>query len=544
MDTILLYVVAALGVSTVLNIILKKFGISQIIGYILTGTAMAYTFDIGHTDSHSVELLGEFGIVFLMFTIGLEISLARLNTMKRIVFVNGALQVGISAVLFFAIAHWVFGLGYQSSIIVGLSLALSSTAVVLSYLKSSKEIHTTYGERAMGILIFQDIAVIPILLLIGFMSQENVSIPEIVIETVLSAVILIGLLFVVGRRVMTWLLHFSANSKLDELFMGSVLVIVMGASYLAHTAGFTYSLGAFVAGMIIAETKYHHKVESDIAPFKDILLGTFFITVGLKIDVVYFVGHIGLVFALLIGILLLKTLIIYLVMYLSSKRQNAMKTALSLSQVGEFSFAIFALASAADLLGNELMNLLVLVVVVSMIITPFMMTRIDAVTRLMFPENIHEYDMQKVQQHTDHIIVCGYSTVGRFVAKELKKKGIEYIIVDNSLKHVKKGLEDGEEIYYGDISKESILQALHAEDASALIITLDNAEKKFLISEAICQYEKPINLIVKIVSLEEKEMLKGLPIHAIVDGKEEVAKILVEHSMHCSLRPGEQLDLQ
>ena len=535
MDTILLYVVAALGMSTVLNIILKRFGISQIIGYILTGTALAYIFDIEHGDSQSVELLGEFGIVFLMFTIGLEISLARLNTMKQIVFMNGALQVGVSSLLFFALAHWVFALDYQSSVIVGLSLALSSTAVVLSYLKSSKDIHTTYGQRSMGILIFQDIAVIPILLLIGFMSSENVSISEIIIQTILSAVVLIGLLFLVGRRVMTWLLHFSANSKLDELFMGSVLVIVMGASYLAHEAGFTYSLGAFVAGMIIAETKYHHKVESDIAPFKDILLGTFFITVGLKIDVLYFLDHIALIFGLLIGILFLKTAIIFVIMNFTSKRQNAMKTALSLSQVGEFSFAIFALASTAHLIENGLMNVLVLVVVVSMILTPFMMTRIDKIVRKMFPENIHEYDMEKVQRHVEHIIVCGYSTIGKFVVKELKEKGVEYIIIDNSLKHVKEGLEDGEEIYYGDMSKESILQALQAEDASSVIVTLDNAEKKLLISEAISKYDKPINLIIKVVSLEEKKMLEGLPVHALVDGKEEVAKILVRHSVQCKV---------
>ncbi len=536
MDTVLLYVVAALGVSTVLNIILKQFGISQIIGYILTGTALAYAFDIQHEDSHAVELLGEFGIVFLMFTIGLEISLARLNTMKQIVFMNGALQVGISAFLFFLLSHWVFGIDYQSSVIVALSLSLSSTAVVLSYLKSSKDIHTTYGRRSMGILIFQDISVIPILLLIGFMSKDNVSVAEIIIETILSAVVLIGLLFVVGRRVMTWLLHFSANTKLDELFMGSVLVIVMGASYMAHAAGFTYSLGAFVAGMIIAETKYHHKVEADISPFKDLLLGTFFITVGLKINVIYFIEHAASIFVLLIGILLAKTIIIFAVMSITSKLQNALKVALSLSQVGEFSFAIFALASAAQLIETELMNILVLVVVASMILTPFMMTRIDAIAKRVFPKNIHEYDMEKVQTHTNHIIVCGYSTVGKFVVRELRKKGIEYIIVDNSLKHVKEGLQDGEEIYYGDMSKESILQALHAEDASSVIVTLDNAEKKLLISEAINRYEKPINLIVKVVSLEEKKMLEGLSIQGMVDGKEEVAKILVEHSMYCKMK--------
>ncbi|PHR54316.1 MAG: potassium transporter [Arcobacter sp.] len=535
METALIYVVAALGFSTVLNIFLKRFGISQIIGYILTGTALAYAFDLHHANSETLELVGEFGIVFLMFTIGLEISLARLNTMKQIVFVNGTLQVSISALLFFSISHWLFNLSFQSSIIIGLSLALSSTAVVLSYLKSSKEIHTTYGQRAMGILIFQDIAVIPILLLIGFMSSDDGNVVDIIVHTLISAVILIGLLFVVGKRIVTWLLHFSANTKLDELFMGSVLVIVMGASLLAHSAGFTYSLGAFIAGMIIAETRYHHKVESDIAPFKDLLLGTFFLTVGLKINVMYFLHHIMLIVGILVVILFLKTLIIYFVMKFSSKPRNAMKTALSLSQVGEFSFAIFALASSASLIDNELMSILVLVVVLSMIITPFLMTRIEGIVSKIFPENIHEYDMQKIQEHKNHIIICGYSTIGKFVAKELDKKGVDYIIIDNSLKHVKEGITEGKEIYYGDMSKASILHTLHAEEASAVIITLDNAEKKRLISESIAKYEKPINLIVKVVSLEEKRMLADLPISAMIDGKEEVAKILVSHSIQCKV---------
>ncbi|HFU73942.1 MAG TPA: potassium transporter [Helicobacteraceae bacterium] len=541
MDLILLYIVVALGVSTVLNIILKRFGISQIIGYIMTGTAMAYAFGIGHQDSHSLEVRGEFGIFVLMFTIGLEISLARLNKMKQIVFVNGAMQVGISALLFFVITHWIFKVDYASSVIIALALALSSTAVVLSYLKSSKEIHTTYGQRSMAILIFQDIAVIPILLLIGFMSSESTSVAEVLMRTFISAVVLIGLLFVVGRRVMTWLLKFSANTKLDELFMGSVLVIVMGASYLAHTAGFTYSLGAFVAGMIIAETRYHHKVESDIAPFKDLLLGTFFFTVGLKIDLAYFIEHVGLIFSLLVGILFLKTVIIYGVMQFTSKKQNSMKVALSLSQVGEFSFAIFALADSSNLIASDLMDILILVVVVSMILTPFLMTRIERIVNLLFPANIHEYDMEHVVHRKNHVVVCGYSIVGRLVADKLKENGTEYIAIDNSLKHVKQGLLRNEEIYYGDMSKSSILSALHVEDAAAVIVTVDNIEKKRLICETILKHTQNVNLIVKVISLSEKHVLRDLPIDVIVDSKVEVAHVLVEKTLSCNIEARKNL---
>ncbi|MEA3523076.1 MAG: cation:proton antiporter, partial [Campylobacterota bacterium] len=245
MESILLYTVLALGISVVINLILKKLGISQIIGYILTGTVIAYGFDLHHVkDSHLLELIGEFGIVFLMFTIGLEISLAKMKLMKVEVFGNGLLQVGVSATIFYFITHHGFGIDTSASIIIALALALSSTAVVLSYLKSSKHIHQPYGQRAMGILIFQDLAVIPILLLIGFLSMPELDLETVLIDTALSALVLVGLLFVIGKRAMTWLLHFSADSNIEELFMGSIIVILMGASLFAHYMGFTYSLGA------------------------------------------------------------------------------------------------------------------------------------------------------------------------------------------------------------------------------------------------------------------------------------------------------------
>ena len=257
MDSALLYIVMALGVSTVLNLFLRRLGVSSIIGYILTGTILVYAFDLRYlNDSSTLEHIGEFGIVFLMFTIGLEISLAKMGSMKKEIFLNGFMQVGLTALVVYAISHYVFGMKEISALILSLAFALSSTAVVLSYLKSSKEIYTPYGQRATGILIFQDIAVIPILILLGFLTTEgHQSIATILQDTAISAIVVIGLLFVVGKRVMTWLLKFSASSEVDELFMGSVLFIVVSASLLASYMGFTYSLGAFVAGMIIAETK-------------------------------------------------------------------------------------------------------------------------------------------------------------------------------------------------------------------------------------------------------------------------------------------------
>ena len=538
MENTLLYVIVALGISIVINIFLKKFGISQIIGYILTGTIIVYAFDLRYmNDSHALEMVGEFGIVFLMFTIGLEISLAKMGSMKQQIFGNGMMQVAFTALVVYAISHYVFALDAKSSLIISLALALSSTAVVLSYLKSSKEIYTPYGQRATGILIFQDIAVIPILILISVLtSNGDKSVVVILQDTIFSAIVVLSLLFIVGKRLMTWLLHFSASSEVDELFMGSVLFIVVSASLLAHYMGFTYSLGAFVAGMIIAETKYHHKVESDIAPFKDILLGTFFVVVGMKVDVLLFMQNIHLIVGIFLAVLVLKTVIMYGVLRFSSTTSVSLKTALALSQVGEFSFVIFAVASLGGVLDSKLVQFLVMIVIFSMVVTPFFISRINEIVEFFIKEKEPDSDMSALATRADHVIVCGYSVVGKFVTKQLDELDVPYVVIDNSHKHVKEALRDGKEAYLGDASKLSILNALHVENAGAVIVTLDNMEKKRLICEAVLKYAKNVNLVVKVVSLEEKEKLSDLDITVVVDGKLEVAKVLVERMLTCQLK--------
>jgi len=537
MEHTLLYIIVALGISIVINIFLKSIGVSQIIGYIVTGTIIVYAFDLREIgDSHELEMVGDFGIVFLMFTIGLEISLAKMGSLKKEIFGNGLMQVGFTSIVTYLIAHYLFLLDTTSSIIVALAFSLSSTAVVLSYLKSSKEIYAPYGQNATGILIFQDIAVIPILILIGFLTSEaDENIYVILGHTFVSAIIVIGLLFVIGKRVVTWLLHFSASSELDELFMGSVLFIVIGASLFASSMGFTYSLGAFVAGMIIAETKYHHKVESEIAPFKDILLGTFFVVVGMKIDIVMFLENIGFIVAIFLAVLLVKTTIIFLLLRLSSTTATSLKSALALSQVGEFSFVIFAVASAGGILNDELASLLVLIVIFSMVVTPFFITKIGVFVEYIVKEKDVLTDMSALKDRENHVIVCGYSVVGKFVSLHLDEMDAPYIVVDNSNKHVQEALENSVEAYLGDASKRSILSALHIEKASAIIVTLDNIDKKRLICEAVLKHSKDANLIVKVVSLEEKKKLEDLDITVIVDGKVEVARVLVERMISCQL---------
>jgi len=538
MDSMLLYIVIALGVSTIINIFLKRLGVSQIIGYILTGTILVYAFDSsGLGDSKTLEHIGEFGIVFLMFTIGLEISLSKMNSMRKEIFLNGSMQVGFTALVVYAISHYIFNLEDKASLILSLAFALSSTAVVLSYLKSSKEIYRPYGQRATGILIFQDIAVIPILILLGFLTNEgDQSLGIILRDTALSAIVVIGVLFIVGKRVMTWLLHFSASSELDELFMSSVLFIVISASLLASVMGFTYSLGAFVAGMIIAETKYHHKVEIDIAPFKDILLGTFFIIVGMKIDVVFFFENFPTIAGIFLLTLVLKTVIMYMLLRFTSSHAVSLKTALALSQVGEFSFVIFAVASSGGLLDKELESLFILVVILSMMITPFFISKISPFVDYLRNEKYMAPESSQFASRADHVIVCGYSVVGKFVSQHLDALDAPYVIIDNSPKHVQEAINDGKEAYLGDMSKLTILDAVHAQNSAAIIVTLDNLDKKRAICEAVIKQTKNVNLIVKVNSLEDKESLSDLGITTIVDGKLEVGRVLVERMITCQLK--------
>lgn len=225
METTLLIIFLSLAISTILNIILKKLSMSHIIGYIVTGTIITYTFDLnGSSDLHILELIAEFGIVFLMFTIGLEMPIGKLKKMKEILFVNGFVQVGMSSLIIFLISKYLFSLNTTSSLIIALAFSLSSTAIVLTYLKQSKDIHTPYGEKSTAILVFQDLAVIPILLLISFLSNDTLSLNEILVNTFVSALLIIVFMFTIGKKILNWFLQFSSKTRIEELFFGFYFV--------------------------------------------------------------------------------------------------------------------------------------------------------------------------------------------------------------------------------------------------------------------------------------------------------------------------------
>ncbi|RXI48335.1 potassium transporter [Malaciobacter mytili] len=530
MQSILITIFLAISISTIINIVLKKLGISHIIGYILTGTIISYIFNFSSFDIHSLDLIAEFGIVFLMFTIGLEMSFERIRKMKEILLLNGFLQVFLSALIIFLVSYYLIKLPLVASLIVSLALSLSSTAIVLSYLKHSKDIYTPYGEKATAILIFQDLAVIPILLLITFLTNDTLSISEILLNTFISAIIVILFLFTIGKKVMNWLLKFSSNTQLEELFLGSVFSIVIGASLLAHEMGFTYSLGAFIAGMIISETRYRIKVESDIATYKDLLLGTFFFSVGTKIDLLFFFKNLHYIFAVFVLVMFIKAFVVYWIIRRKANRSISIKTAISLCQIGEFSFAIFALAANDNLLSQELTNFLILVTVLSMIITPFIINNIYKLASY-FEVEFYESDKITPIKATNHVVICGFSTLGRIVARTLQLNKKPFVIISDDLRHVLLARKLGYMAYFGHLDKTPVLESLKVDEASSIIITLSNTKRKRLICEAILAFDKGANIVLKIDSTEEKRDLKDLNIKNFVHAHKQVARLLVSKAI-------------
>ncbi len=531
MDQLLLAIFLTLTVAAVLSIVLKRYGVSHLIAYIITGTIISYLFGFNGLSILTLDLIGEFGIVFLMFTIGLELSLSRIRSMKEILLTNGLLQVGLSGAVIFGLAYYPFGLDFNTSIIVALAFSLSSTAIVLTYLKQSKDILTPYGQISMGILIFQDLAAIPILLLITFLTHQDLSLGEVLLKTLLSAVAVVAFMFTVGERSVNALLKFTARTELDELFLGAVFAIVIGTALLAHGMGFTYSLGAFIAGMIIADTDYSVKVESDIASYRDLLLGIFFFGVGTKIDLLYFLEHLHLILFVFIFAMLFKAAVIYAIIRRSSDKNTSAKTALALAQIGEFSFAVFALAGSQGLIDKETTSFLILVSVISMILTPFIVNNIYKLSSY-FEKEFYESDVITPIGRREHIVVAGFATLGKIVCADLQAKGISFVIISDNLKQVLLARKLGYMAYFGHLNKRPVLESLMVDEAKAVILTMGNEHTKRLIGEAVRAFTDRTEIIMKIDSPSERRQMREIKNIAFVDASFEVANMLVAKASH------------
>lgn len=532
-------IVATIFIALVINLILKRFQLPTIIGYIFTGTIIAYAFNLhAAVNNHELKEIAEFGVVFLMFTIGLEFSIEHLKKMKKEVFFTGSLQIVITTIFVFLISYYVIGLDVKSSMVIGAALSLSSTAIVLKTFNETKEIKKPHGKRVLGILIMQDIAVIPILLMISFFTMnEEGSVAFMIFETIIAAIILLGLLFVSGKYLLEPFLTHVSKTKSDELFVASVLLLAIGSSYLAYYFGFSYSLGAFIAGMMIAETKFKHQVEADLIPFRNILLGVFFITVGMQINFGVIADYILVILILLPVLMGLKYIIIYSLVKLEDTKRVAFKTAFSLIQIGEFSLAILELARSQDLVDKTYSQILIVTIVISMILTPIILKNLSKAAGLLISEDplmvCSSYNVDK--DTSNHVVVLGYGRFGQAIVEELKSMGQEYIIIEHNVKFYQIGQDKNEPIVFGNAAQRHILNSVNIISSSAVIVAVNNPDALHLICEAVDELTHNSKTIVTVTTDSEKEALKSLHLEHIVVETKQLSKAVVDEVMYCRL---------
>lgn len=529
-------IVLTLGLSLGINLLLRRLDISTIVGYIFTGFIVTTFLNQARIDTHNLAELAEFGVVFLMFTIGLEFSLPYMKSMKREVFIFGSLQVLLSSLLFTFIAIYLFGFDTKTSMVIGMALSLSSTAIVLTALNSNGDIHRPYGRYALGILLFQDLAVIPIFLMISFFTQPSETLLFMVSQTLLSGFAVIFILFVLGKYATNNFLRFVVDSKKEEIFVLAILFIVLFSAFITYSFGFSYSLGAFTAGMLIAESKYKYQIEADLVPFRDILIGLFFITVGMQINFGVVAENILLILGLTVAILLIKAVIIFAITVFFSFPKRALKTAFALAQVGEFSFAVLALAKSYDLIENEVLAILIAVIVISLIFTSLTIKHVRFFSNLFFekPSEVRS-DPIYSSGFSNHIIVCGYSGLGQKVVERLRKQNILYVVIEHDRNLVNLGLERGESVFFGNASSRILLNAMNIERALSVIIAIDNDEKIRLICESIYMINPRIDIIVEISHQDQIEALQDLPIKTFVNTKKIIAEALVASAIKCDI---------
>jgi len=511
-------IVTTLFLALVINIFLKKIHLPTIIGYIFTGTLIAYGFGLHDAvNNHTLKEIAEFGVVFLMFTIGLEFSIEHLKKMKNEVFITGTLQIILTASIVYLISFYLLGIEQKVSFIMALAISLSSTAIVLKTFNESGEINKRYGQRSLGILIMQDIAVIPILLTIGFMTTTtNESLSSVIGTMLFDAIVLLALLFVIGKYMLNPFFRAISKTHSDELFVGTILFLAIGASYLAHQLGFSYSLGAFIAGMLIAETRYKHQAEADLVPFRDLLLGIFFVTVGMQLSFEIIFSYIHIILGLLVCVMVLKFGVIFAILRINETKRISIKTALSLVQIGEFSLALLELARTGGIVPSPYGQIMIVAIVLSMIITPLILKNLSTITDL-FVKEVEPVVEQTIESLLfNHTIILGLGEFGRNIADELTNYGEPYIAIENNIDSFYRSLSSGYNVVFGNATNKDLLKNVNLKVAKTIIVAIDNPKKLYQVCDIIQQIVSTDKIIVKVHTQNESEIIQNLNIKNII----------------------------
>jgi len=474
--TLILLASAVAGV-----VIFRYFGLPPILGYLAIGVLIGPKALALANDSATVKYLAEFGVVFLMFSIGLEFNLHKLRAMRSIVFGLGSSQVVLTMLLAVPASlfmNWIYPISWQAAIALGGALAMSSTAIVTKLISDRSEFETEHGLNVVGILLFQDLAVVFLLILLPSLGKNPGDLILALTAASIKIAMALGLIFVIGQTLMSRWFSLVAKLRSQELFMLNLLLIVLGMAALTEHFGLSLALGAFLAGMLISETPYRHQVEEDVKPFRDVLLGLFFITIGMQLDLEVIYQQWMLVLLLLIGPLIFKFgLIALLSRAFGSSPGISIRTGLCLAQAGEFGFVLLNQIDGLDLIDHALSQAVLAAMLISMFGAPFLIQYSDRIA-MRFSSN--EWLLQslaltrvaaKSVRTENHVVICGFGRSGQSLARMLDQEKIPYIALDMDPDRVKEAAAAGDNVSYGDASRENYLIAAGLSKAKAVVIT-------------------------------------------------------------------------
>jgi glutathione-regulated potassium-efflux system protein KefB len=510
------YAVMFLAAAVVAVSISRRYGLGAVLGYLAAGALIGPHLLNLTPDMRQASELSELGVILLLFIIGLELSPQRLWVMRKAVFGAGVLQVTLSALLLGAVA-FCGGLTRNSALIVGLGLALSSTALGLQILAEHKQLQSPHGRIAFAILLFQDLAAIPILALIPLLgTHAATATPG---EQALAALRIIGVIAAVavgGRYLLRPVFRIVAATKIAEVFTATALLVVLGTAWLMQLAHMQMSLGAFLAGLLLADSEYRHEIESQIEPFKGLLLGLFFLSVGVSLDLDLVRQQPLLIGIIVLAMLLLKSIVLLALGKLSRKLNFAesLRLAAILAGGGEFAFVVFNLAQERDLLNAQQHDMLVVAVTLSMALTPLAV--IAASRWLAAHKSTPQREFDKIVDEHPRVIIAGYGRMGQIVARLLRAQRIPYTALDTSVEQVDLTRRFGVNVYFGDASKPELLRAAGAEHAEVFVLTTDEPEANLRTARIVKRLYPHLKIVARARNRQHAFRLMDLDMHAIV----------------------------
>jgi len=494
--------------------ICHRLRVPAIVGFLLAGI-LAGPYGLGLVKAvHEVELLAEVGVVLLLFTIGIELSLEKLLQIKKSVLMGGSIQVLLTFLVTFVIVRQL-GQPVGNSIFIGFLISLSSTAIVLKLIQERAEVDSPHGRTALGILIFQDIIIVPMILITPLLAGAPGGAGESVLVLIAKGIGIIGLVIVSAKWIVPQVLYQIARTRSRELFILSIVVICLAVAWITSSAGLSLALGAFLAGLIISESEYSHQALGSILPFRDVFTSFFFVSIGMLLDVGFLFRQPGTIALIALGILVLKSIIAcFATVLLGFPFRTSILVGLALSQVGEFSFILSKTGVEHGLLTGNIYQMFLAFSVLSMAATPFIITLAprlaDIILRLPLPKRLisgfYPVPEIKVKSKKDHLIIIGFGVNGRNVARAARLSGIPYVIIEMNPETVKSEQAKGEPSYYGDSTQEVVLQRANIKDARIVVTAINDPAATRRITEIIRRLNKKVHLIVRTRYFQEMNL--------------------------------------